>query len=86
MKASVAAKTVLQSVILGNLTLINQFKTSSDCYRALNVNRKSDYDNFLLKLDHSFTEHEYMFLRYFFNDGRLTNVRRSMTALTAVRI
>src|SRR6185312_16317877 len=40
----------------------------------LNVNRKSDYDNFLLKLDHSFTDRQYMFLRYFFNDGRLTNV------------
>jgi len=63
------------SVILGNLTLINQFKTSFGLpTEQLNVNRKSDYDNFLLKLDHSFTEHEYMFLRYFFNDGRLTNV------------
>jgi hypothetical protein len=63
------------SVILSNLTLINQFKTSFGLpTEQLNVNRKSDYDNFLLKLDHSFTEHEYMFLRYFFNDGRLTNV------------
>jgi hypothetical protein len=63
------------SVILGNLTLINQFKTSFGLpTEQLNVNRKSDYDNFLLKLDHSFTEREYMFLRYFFNDGRLTNV------------
>ena len=63
------------SVILANLTLINQFKTGFGLApEQLNVNRKSDYDNFLLKLDHSFTEHEYMFLRYFFNDGRLTNV------------
>ncbi len=63
------------SVILGNLTLINQFKTNFGLApEKLNVNRKSDYDNFLLKLDHSFTEHQYMFLRYFFNDGRLTNV------------
>jgi len=63
------------SVILGNLTLINQFKTSFGLpTEQLNVNRKSDYDNFLLKLDHSFTDHQYMFLRYFFNDGRLTNV------------
>src|SRR5207248_448962 len=63
------------SVILGNLTLINQFKTNFGLpTEQLNVNRKSDYDNFLLKLDHSFTERQYMFLRYFFNDGRLTNV------------
>lgn len=63
------------SVILGNLTLINQFKTNFGLApEQLNVNRKSDYDNFLLKLDHSFTDRQYMFLRYFFNDGRLTNV------------
>jgi hypothetical protein len=63
------------SIILGNLVLINQFKTNFGLApEKLNVNRKSDYDNFLLKLDHSFTEHQYMFLRYFFNDGRLTNV------------
>jgi hypothetical protein len=63
------------SVILSNLALINQFKTNFGLpSEQLNVNRKSDYDNFLLKLDHSFTDHEYAFLRYFFNDGRLTNV------------
>jgi hypothetical protein len=63
------------SVILNNLSLINQFKTNFGLApEQLNQNRKSDYDNFLLKLDHSFTDHEYMFLRYFFNDGRLTNV------------
>ena len=63
------------SVILTNLSLINQFKTSFGLApEQLNQNRKSDYDNFLLKLDHSFTDHEYLFLRYFFNDGRLTNV------------
>src|SRR5689334_12918612 len=63
------------SVILGNLALINQFKTNFGLpTEKLNVNRVSDYDNFLVKLDHSFTERQYMFLRYFFNDGRLTNV------------
>lgn len=63
------------SVILNNISLINQFKTSFGLApEQLNQNRKSDYDNFLLKLDHSFTDHQYMFLRYFFNDGRLTNV------------
>ena len=63
------------SIILANLTQINTFKTNFGLpTETLNVNRKSDYDNFLLKLDHSFTERQYMFLRYFFNDGRLTNV------------
>src|SRR5215813_1851727 len=63
------------SVILANLAQINTFKTGFGLpTEQLNVNRKSDYDNFLLKLDHSFTDREYVFLRYFFNDGRLTNV------------
>src|SRR5262249_39463266 len=63
------------SVILANLALINTFKTGFGLpTEQLNVNRESDYDNFLLKLDHSFSEREYVFLRYFFNDGRLTNV------------
>src|SRR5689334_952351 len=63
------------SIILNNLNLINQFKTNFGLpTEKLNVNRKSDYDNFLVKLDHSFTDRQYMFLRYFFNDGRLTNV------------
>ena len=63
------------SVILGNLAQINQFKTNFSLpAETLNVNRKSDYDNFLIKLDHSINDHEYAFVRYFFNDGRLTNV------------
>ncbi|HET9839210.1 MAG TPA: carboxypeptidase regulatory-like domain-containing protein [Candidatus Angelobacter sp.] len=63
------------SVILANLSQINTFKSNFGLApERLNVNRKSDFDNFLVKLDHSFTDHEYIFLRYFFNDGRLTNV------------
>src|SRR5215472_8748290 len=63
------------SIILANLTAINSFKTAFGLApEQLNVNRVSDYDNFVLKLDHSFTKNEYGFLRYFFNDGRLTNV------------
>src|ERR1043166_9393769 len=63
------------SVILANLPQINQFKANFGLTpEQLNVNRKSDYDNFLLKLDHSFSDHQYIFVRYFFNDGRLTNV------------
>src|SRR5579864_419244 len=63
------------SVILQNIASINQFKTAFGLTpEQLNVNRVSNYDNLLLKLDHSFSDHEYGFLRYFFNDGRLTNV------------
>jgi hypothetical protein len=63
------------SVILNNIASINLFKQSFGLApEHLNVTRSSDYDNFLIKLDHSFTQKEYMFLRYFFNDGRLTNV------------
>jgi hypothetical protein len=63
------------SVILANLTQINQFKANFGLpAEQLNVNRKSDYDNLLLKLDHSFNDKNYAFVRYFFNDGRLTNV------------
>jgi len=63
------------SVILANLAQINSFKSGFGLpAEQLNVNRKSDFDNFLVKLDHSFSDHEYIFLRYFFNDGRLTNV------------
>jgi len=63
------------SIILANLQQINQFKTNFGLpAEQLKVNRKSDYDNFLLKMDHSLTDHEYFSVRYFFNDGRLTNV------------
>src|SRR5690242_16343278 len=63
------------SIILGNLTQINQFKANFGLpAEQLNVNRKSDYDNFILKLDHTFNDRQYAFVRYFFNDGRLTNV------------
>jgi hypothetical protein len=63
------------SVILANLASINQFKANFGLApENLGVTRNSDYDNFLLKLDHSFSQHQYAFLRYFFNDGRFTNV------------
>jgi hypothetical protein len=63
------------SIILNNITAINQFKQNFGLApEQLNANRKSDYDNFIVKLDHSFSDHQYGFLRYFFNDGRLTNV------------
>ena len=44
------------SVILNNIASINQFKTSFGlAAEQLNVTRNSNYDNFLLKLDHSFS-------------------------------
>src|SRR5579872_7487126 len=57
------------SIILQNLAAINSFKTAFGLApEQLSVNRVSNYDNFILKLDHSFTKNEYGFLRYFFND------------------
>ncbi len=76
MKGSAAVRTRITIRSSSTIcTQINQFKANLGLpAEQLNQNRKSDYDNFLLKLDHSFTEHQYLFLRYFFNDGRLTNV------------
>src|SRR5581483_7395072 len=38
------------------------------------VNRASNYDNFLLRLDHSLTQRNFLAVRYFFNNLDLTNV------------
>jgi Carboxypeptidase regulatory-like domain/TonB dependent receptor len=63
------------SVILANIASINKFKAAFGLApENLHVTRNSDYDNFLLKLDHAFSDRQYSFFRYFFNDGRLTNV------------
>jgi len=73
------------STILSNITAINNLKCTNfgtrPCGAAgtlpvenLNVTRNGDYDNFLLKLDHAFNQKHYMFVRYFFNDQRLTNL------------
>ena len=73
------------SAVLQRIGLINQLKCTNfgtlGCGASgtlsqenLNVNRVSNYDNFLVKLDHSFNQKEYFFARYFFNDQRLTNV------------
>ena len=64
------------SIILGNLTDINRVKTQ--VYHLapenLNVTRNTDYDNALFKLDHTFNQRHNMFVRYFFNDQRATNL------------
>src|SRR5512143_2202879 len=64
------------SIILANLPDINRVKTQVFhlAPENLNVTRNSDYDNMLLKLDHTFNERHNMFVRYFFNDQRATNL------------
>ena len=73
------------SAILGNIALINDLKCSNfgslACGAAgslpeenLNISRVSNYDNFLVRLDHTFNSRHSMFVRYFFNDERLDQV------------
>ena len=40
----------------------------------LNISRISNYDNLLVRLDHTINAHHSFFLRYFFNDERLNQV------------
>jgi len=73
------------SAILTNIGLVNNLKCTNfgtlPCGSPgtlqpenLNVNRATDYDNFIVKLDHNFTSKQYFFARYFLNDQRLTKV------------
>lgn len=73
------------SAILANIGLINNIKCTNfgtvPCgapgslpVEDLNISRTSDYDNFLVKLDHNLTQKHYLNARYFFNDQRLTKV------------
>jgi hypothetical protein len=39
----------------------------------LNVTRTQDYDDFFIRLDHSFNDKNYLFLRYFFHDQKALN-------------
>src|SRR5574340_83061 len=66
---------IYNRAILDNIAAINAAKASFGLSQEnLKVNRVSDYDNFLLKLDHSLSSRHSMSLRYFFNDLRLSNV------------
>jgi carboxypeptidase family protein len=66
---------IYNKAILDNIGAINAAKVSFGLSpEKLAVNRVSDYDNFLLKLDHNVTSHNYLSVRYFFNDLRLSNV------------
>jgi hypothetical protein len=65
------------SVILNNIALINQVKTTVFGLPAeparLNVLRTADYNNGFIRVDHSFTEHQTLMVRYFINSGSLLN-------------
>src|SRR3989441_11085483 len=64
------------STVLTNIEAINQVKANTFGLPTenLHVTRGIDYDNFLAKLNHSFSERHAMFVRYFFNDQRSTNL------------
>src|SRR5437660_6527741 len=64
------------SAVLTNLTAINNVKVNTFGLPAenLRVNRAINYDNFLVRVDHTFSEREALFVRYFFNDQRGTNL------------
>src|ERR1700690_2531523 len=62
------------STVLSNIAAINNVKTAVYGLPAENlfVLRNGNTDNALLRLDQNFT-HNNLFVRYFINDGRLTN-------------
>ncbi|MBZ5574141.1 MAG: carboxypeptidase regulatory-like domain-containing protein [Acidobacteriia bacterium] len=64
------------SAVLNNLTAINNVKTNVFGLPAedLKVTRTIDYDNLLLKINHSFNDRESLFVHYFLNDQRSTNL------------
>jgi hypothetical protein len=65
------------SVVLANINAINTVKTTVYGLppepAGLNVLRTADYDNAFGRLDHNFSEHEILMLRYFINHGTLLN-------------
>ncbi len=62
--------------VLDNITAINQVKTQIFGLPPENlvVNRTINYDNVTGKIDHRFSVNQAMFVRYFFNDQRSTNL------------
>src|SRR5579859_2790515 len=64
------------SAVLSNLHDINNVKVNVFGLPAenLHVNRVINYDNLLARVDHSFNDKETIFVRYFFNDQRSTNL------------
>ena len=64
------------SAVLEHLTEINDTKVNVFGLppENLRVNRTINYDNLLFRLDHSFSERQVLFVRYFFNDQRSANL------------
>jgi hypothetical protein len=63
--------TVIQHIQDINATKVNIFGLPAE---NLQVNRTINYDNFLVRVDHTINEKEALFVRYFFNDQRSTNL------------
>lgn len=62
------------SIVLNNINQINSYKAGWGLPQEnLRQVRSTDYDNFLIKVDHSINNHNYLSARYFFNDQRLLN-------------
>lgn len=62
------------SIILNNIDAINSFETGIGLQgENLAVTRNTDYNNLLLRVDHTINEQNNLFVRYFFNDGNLEN-------------
>lgn len=60
------------SVVLNNIDQINAIKAQFGLpAENLRQTRSTDYDNFLVKLDHSFSKKHYFSGRYFFNNQNL---------------
>ena len=60
------------SIILSNIDAINAFKANIGFpLENLNLTRKTDSDNVTVRLDHTISNRNNVFIRYFFNDGRL---------------
>ncbi len=63
------------SAVLENITAINAVKVNVFGLppENLTVLRDSNYDDGFARLDHSFGQKNYLFIRYFINDDRFTN-------------
>jgi Carboxypeptidase regulatory-like domain len=65
------------SVVLANIAAINNVKTTVFGLPAepagLNALRTADYDNGFARLDHHFSDHQLMMVRYFINHATLLN-------------
>jgi hypothetical protein len=64
------------STVLANINAINNVKVNVFGLQPENlfVTRSIDYDNLIAKIDHRFSNSESVFVRYFFNDQRSTNL------------